>query len=647
MLDSAPPASPLSPPAAASESGGLMPLAGSAVQRDHKMVEALANSQTLRELQELDRLRDDSNPPEQEGASEVEEQAKPQVSVLLPPLYARSRKALLAASITTALTAAGFASWAGYHSFETQLKLEQTAREKSETLTRLGEALDRERLANVRIQELKEATVQIQDLSKFVDSVMLQSKRMTTENRDDLLKYKRRVLEECLPRAERLADSIPLDHPDAVRDKIAKLLDVAELYTQLLDGPKATKVWTDLVELTRMRVQQKSGSDASRNNLLLMLSKLAAVESEINRNIASAVRHYREAAEVAESIVDEPRKDSEGKGALPRYRTLAVAAENEHKLGVTLFRLGDSVQALEALQRSQAASDTFRKTVRELVLDPDLTSEAAKQEKASVDSLKKLDAEREYLREATLARIYHQIGRDDDAIVLAKGVALRSELQLAADPGSVRVQREAIGAFSNLGLILFESGHQDEAREILRRSAIIARILLGNNPANAEYIRACIMAYYEYARAMTTVDESIAQKWGTEAVRLIREQVETQENNDRLRMYATRIEARFGSTKTAIAKATEFYESGKQDSEMMLESARSLAICADRLPEKRWQLQEQSARAIELAVQIGLRDHCLLTHDTDLNGVQQHAAYAGIVSGLIRAADVRATDNRR
>src|SRR5262249_4088729 len=138
------------------------------------------------------------------------------------------------------------------------------------------------------------------------------------------------------------------DKVDQSTSKEATMLSVhqlmGKLFQELGEGKKAKEQFTKALEIARLRVVIRKGSDASRGNLASILRSMGEMTMETDRDLEAVLKYYREALQVREDILHHPSPEP-GTPA-KRFYVLLYMAEDCSRVGATIYRLGDPAAAL-------------------------------------------------------------------------------------------------------------------------------------------------------------------------------------------------------------------------------------------------------------------------------------------------------------
>src|SRR5262245_15367112 len=132
----------------------------------------------------------------------------------------------------------------------------------------------------------------------------------------------------------------------------AALLQLGRLYKQLGKSDDAMRLFSQVHEIMRRRVELKNRSDATRKNLAAIVVTLAEMDLEFKRDLNSSLARNREALALFEEIQRDPRVDEKGLGGVQSHEVLGGLAEMNSRVGVTCLRLGRIAEAAENFRRS-------------------------------------------------------------------------------------------------------------------------------------------------------------------------------------------------------------------------------------------------------------------------------------------------------
>ena len=178
-------------------------------------------------------------------------------------------------------------------------------------------------------QELKKTNVQLSDsiaesnrrskrLEDYIKNVFQEVKKIDIAENPRMKDYRNGVLVKTIPIIDEIVKELP--EGQGIPAKMSALSDLAQSYRELGQSKEAEARVVDLVALARQRVLDKQGSDASRNNLSIMLRQLSEIRQEMSRDVTASQAALREAIEVAEEMVDSSKAASDGQGVMIKYK---------------------------------------------------------------------------------------------------------------------------------------------------------------------------------------------------------------------------------------------------------------------------------------------------------------------------------------
>jgi serine/threonine-protein kinase len=387
------------------------------------------------------------------------------------------------------------------------------------------------------------------------------------------------------------------------------------LVESLIDQQKTEEAETILAELQTIferRIKLKQGSDAARNNLVLLLMKTGNLKRDLRRDMATTLQLQQRALEIAQDIVDHPKAADDGKGRMPVYVTRTLLADTHTDLGGTWYRMGDPKKALEHMElaltlRQQALAD--------FDADPKIAEWPA-EDKAFEREL--LVEDLKFKKLNTGAALF-RAGRSTEAEPLLKETYESSVEQMHADPHNPRFRHDFVGQAGLWAEFLGFTGRGSEALAVLEQSASQLEDLLADDPAGVSFRRTVTVALYRLSQWRKELKQGDAAVPLQECLSIRRTLAEKEPNNDRRQLDLMLALARSGQIAQAI-KIAEIYRLREHpDVEMLIEIARSFSqaslFAAD--DRERTQNQNNALKTLKLAESLGYRDSVYLAGEPD------------------------------
>ena len=385
----------------------------------------------------------------------------------------------------SAMAATGLVAVAIISSVSSWMVLERNSQLKSvnSSLSQANSSLDVkiEELDSTN-QELKKTNVQLSDsisesnrrskrLEDYIKNVFQEVKKIDIAENPRMKDYRNGVLVKTIPIIDEIVKELP--EGQGIPAKMSALSDLAQSYRELGQSKEAEARVVDLVALARQRVLDKQGSDASRNNLSIMLRQLSEIRQEMSRDVTASQAALREAIEVAEEMVDSSKAASDGQGVMIKYKRQMVLAEAVFGLGVSHYRQGNGKAAIKHLERALS----LYQTVYDSVADGSAFQNPPPNSQPITEDEKKrtFASLRVMLSKAKLAMagVYHRIGEPTKAESLFKTAFDAAEKNLASDPTSTVKMRELVGMLGLQGEFLAQTGRFQEVRLPMRYAIVI------------------------------------------------------------------------------------------------------------------------------------------------------------------------------
>ncbi len=402
------------------------------------------------------------------------------------------------------------------------------------------------------------------------------------------------------------------------------------LVESLIDQQKtdeAEEILEELREIFERRIILKQGSDAARNNLVLLMSKIGNLKRDLRRDLQASLKDHRRALAIAQDIVDHPKAADDGQGRLPVYVARTLLADTHTDLGATFYRLGDPQEALKHLE----LATTLR---QQAIVDFDEDSEIA--ELSAEDRA----AERDYLVEdlnykklGTAAALF-RAGRFSEAEPLLKATFDASTARRQDDPQNPRLRHDFVGQAGLWAEFLGFTERGPEALAVLELSAPHLDDLLADDPAGVAFRRTVSVALYRLSQWRRELNQGDAESPLKQCLSIRQTLADNEPNNDRRQLDLMLVLARSGDSVKSLEIAGKYIAQTQRDNEMLIEITRALAqvslVTENDAEQKR--LRSRAIDILKTAVQNGFRDKVFLQGELDLKPLHDLSDFQSLAS---------------
>jgi serine/threonine-protein kinase len=433
-----------------------------------------------------------------------------------------------------------------------------------------------------------------------------------------LLDLKEALLKSALARVDTVAN-VYEKSTSKEATTAAALIELGRIYRNLGQTDKAYQNVEKALAILRQRIIIKKGSDASRRNLALGLSDLAALSEERDRDLKAALAHYEEAMRLYEDVDANPMlADSPTPKPLVRYELSEV-----YKLvGVTHHRVGDMRTALDYYRK---AYDVFHALVPG-------TPEEASDDRLTV---------RKYYLSKTKTPLAVSVGarrtgdRDTSNTYLDEAIAW-GEAYLKAEPNSVEARANLSDVLFNAGEYALFDGDAKKARPFYERSRLLRGEIVEAEPRNVFYRRMLAVADGRLGNVEVVETGSEAAgpafAWARETMLGI---VADGGTNDRVEMTLMVALAHSGDVDRALEIADRLASAPKADPELKVDAARVNAQVATHLPPDRAAARKDKAvDLVREAAEAGFTDHVYLEGEPDLAPVRDDPRFRALLDRM-------------
>lgn len=388
------------------------------------------------------------------------------------------------------------------------------------------------------------------------------------------------------------------------------------LVDSLIDQQKmdeAEAILEELREIFERRMILKQGSDAARNNLVLLLSKIGNLKRDLRRDLQASLATHQQALKLAQEIVDHPKAADDGQGRLPVYVARTLLADTHTDLGATFYRLGDPQNALQHLE---LAMTLRQQAIVDFDTDPEISELSAEDRSAERDYLVE---DLNYRKLGTAAALFRS-GRFPEAEPLLKESFEASVARLQEDPENPRLRHDVVGQAGLWAEFLGFTGRGSEALAVLELSATHLDALLADDPAGVAFRRTVSVSLYRLSQWRKELDQGDAETPLRQCVGIRKMLAENEPDNDRRQLDLMLVLARAGDSSGALAIAQKYLAQPNRDNEMLIEITRALsqASLAATIDSDKNKFRNLAIDALQTAVHNGFSDKVFLRGELDL-----------------------------
>jgi serine/threonine-protein kinase len=422
--------------------------------------------------------------------------------------------------------------------------------------------------------------------------------------RDDLLKLLRETV---------LSLSKDLDGTDVTTFAMAAAhQQLGDLLVRIGLGEEALDQFRKAHKLVKEVVSAQPENDKARANLAVMLFRLGDAALDLQGDAEGALKYHQAAYDLLKEIADHPR--SGDYTIVDNKRLLSHAAL---KLGKSNLARGD----LAAANRCFEEALTFR----QFWLEKNPKS-------SSVES---------YISEAYLW-LGITAGREGKVAQATKDFEKCLELceSLATrHPKDISFKADLAEIYGYRGDIQLRFDQPDEAARSYQKSRENLLVVLNHDTEDTSHQSLTALTHERLAAiAAGSQKAEEATKRLQEALKIREEMLQIEPNNQPWRAAFALTLARAGKPNEASKIAEDVYRRCPNSAELLLQVARSHAICAKGEADtaKKRQFTEKSLKALHNLVAIGWKDARLLETDPDLAPVRNEAAFRELMGKFIK-----------
>lgn len=387
------------------------------------------------------------------------------------------------------------------------------------------------------------------------------------------------------------------------------------LVESLIDQQKteeAESILSELETIYERRLILKQGSDAARNNLALLFSKVGNLKRDLRRDLAASLKAHLRALEIADSILQHPKAADDGKGRMQSWEARSLVAGAHTDLGATYYRLGDPKQAMIHFEKSLTLRE---EALEEFDQDPKMAEWPAEDRAAERSYLQN---DLHFRRLASAAALFRS-GRTAEAEPLLKQTFEAAREAMLSDPTNPRLRHEFVGQAGLWAEFLGFTGRGLEALAVLEESSPYLDGLLADDPDGVAFRRTVTVALYRLSQWRKELQQGDAAAPLQQCLNIRRALAEAEPNNDRRQLDLMLVLARSGDISNAQPLIDKYLNHPNPDTEMLIETTRALSQLTAHLPgdSERDALIQQAIQTIQKARSLGFNDSVYLTGEPD------------------------------
>jgi tetratricopeptide (TPR) repeat protein len=436
------------------------------------------------------------------------------------------------------------------------------------------------------------------------------------------------LLAVATPAMERVAAQLPVTEQSepvlmALNYQLAKAmqdLGQIEAAERLLDACRKT---------AEGRVGLMKESDASRNNLVVMLREQAASKLRLRRDLAASLELERRAQSIAMDMLANPKVAPDGRGGFKPFQVKALVAEGHTNLGTLHRRIGDPQATLVEFR---AAAELRNELLATFDQDPYIATLSDPERERVRKSLNAMVTR----QKLALGAAYQRIGQASEAEPLIRDAMEEADRLFQQDPSSPAVRHDLAGYLYMWGTFLADTGRIDEALEPLTRAVDLAERLLKDDPENALYQRTASVAHAYLGARLLPKRADDAQLAFARSLQLRQEMARRDPKNDKVRNELLGALARAGETAQAEELAATIHQSEFIDNEVRLGIACAYAQCVRAVDAEadRARLGNQAIAMLRSALDNGYRDRVYLEVNPDLDPLRGQEDFRKLLAEL-------------
>lgn len=402
---------------------------------------------------------------------------------------------------------------------------------------------------------------------------------------------------------------------------------------------EAEKILEELKLIFERRVLLKNGSDAARNNLVLLLGKIGNLKRDLRRDLPASLATFQSAQKLAQEIVDHPKAADDGKGRMPVYLARTLLANTHTDLGVTWYRLGDPHQSLSNLERALALRE---EALNDFDNDPEIASALPDDRIAQRENLV---VDLQFKRLGMGAALF-RAGRAVEAEPLLRDSFDASVTAFQNDPRNPRLRHLYVGQAGLWAEFLGFTGRGPDALVVLEESARQIDDLLADDPEGVSFHRTATVALYRLSQWRHVQKQGDAEAPLHQCLTLRRMLAANEPLNDRRQLDLMLALARMGLASEAMPLIDKYLSHPTPDTELLIEAARAQTQLSTKMTGEveRDRLFQIALSTLQRAKALGFHDSVYLQHEPDFEPLrndpkfQQLSATSSDSSGAIKAA---------
>jgi serine/threonine-protein kinase len=469
---------------------------------------------------------------------------------------------------------------------------EREAHAEAEKQTEI--AKEKARLALVRFENQRDLSfVALEGIGKVGENIqnMLRNRRLALDDREEIRKVRAQAMAELRATVKKVIQRLQQASIHTFAD-IASAQVFGDMMLGAGDVHEAQRLYQEGHELAWKRVEKEPENDRARGNLGIMEMRLGDIALELNGDARKAHEHYLKARALHEEIRTHPREVD--------YTPLAIKIAVSHddtRLGQVLLVLGQAAQAHKRLHDALVYREEW------LADKPD-NAEA-----------------RSYIMESHmyLAIVAWHRG-DAPATCEHFGKSLKIGRELVAESqGYIPFEIDLVEVEGNYGDALLRLGTVAEAEQHYQQSRRLLQSVLQRRPDDIKYQPLLALTHERLGVARKLLGKPTEAKVHfLEAQQLRGELWEVDKGAVSRQIGYVQAMARAGDRPNAVRLANVIRERMVQSPELMLQVARTFAICStDRAlnPPKN---VDAALAALSGATGEGFRDAAMLETDPEL-----------------------------
>jgi tetratricopeptide (TPR) repeat protein len=471
----------------------------------------------------------------------------------------------------------------------------------------------------------------------YVQGLYRQLKEIEPSSSPELRQWKEQLIRHSLPVVEQIIQA----QPDGGRGEALKMIGLFELAALQRERGHCTQAAGSIAEalaLAEQRLARHPDAEAGFRDVSLLLGWQADLHSEMNQEMAGALRGFQEAIDMAEELMRRNQTTTHSGHLLYHLEACIALADSHQKLARTRLRLGDAGSA----RRNIAAASLAWKQLAEKLAGTPVEPPNSKPLQTYLTEQQHADfrarqASAELVDALILAEAFYQEGRHAEATATYRQLTADIEVQRQAAPDDAQLVLLGITAQANWALVQYELNDRDAGLELLRQAAERSQQLLQEHGTRADARRCAAWISTELALRLAATNPEQAESWGAAALQLHQELADGDPDNNRYQLEQMVSQAAWGDTTAAVATARRFLKAEQSDADMLMDVAAALVHCGGRVPDQSQDLLQQAQQALERAVRLGWRDALPLNRNLHLQPLQSLPDFQALTQRLVAA----------